>query len=139
MQLETHIFFLLAYPFIVYPFIVDHYCLSFYFVDHFCLSFYCRPLLFIFLVQTIIVYPFIVDHCCLSFQCRPLLFILLLLTIVVYLFTADPNIFYAKKKIDRQNPEISLRFHVCFRLQQFSSFPYTFDRCLEPQIVLHVK
>jgi len=38
----------------------------------------------------------------------------------------DPNIFYAKKKIDRQNPEIRLRF----RLQQF---PCTFDRCLEPK------
>ena len=31
--------------------------------------------------------------------------------------------FYAKKKIDRQNPEFCLRFRVCFRLQQFSSFP----------------
>ena len=42
----------------------------------------------------------------------------------------DPNIFYAKKKkLDRQNPEIRLRF----RLQQFSSFPCTFDRCLEPK------
>ena len=52
-----------------------------------------------------------------------------------------PKIFYAKKKkIDRQNPEIRLRFRVCFRLQQFSSFPCTFDRCLEPKnIVLHVK
>ena len=38
--------------------------------------------------------------------------------------------FYAKKKkIDWQNPEIRLRF----RLQQFSSFPCTFDRCLEPK------
>ena len=34
-----------------------------------------------------------------------------------------------KKKIDRQNPEIRLRF----RFQQFSSFPCTFDRCLEPK------
>ena len=34
-----------------------------------------------------------------------------------------------KKKIDRQNPEIRLRF----RLQQFSLFPCTFDRCLEPK------
>ena len=30
----------------------------------------------------------------------------------------DPNIFYTKKKIDQQNPEIRLRFRVCFRLQQ---------------------
>jgi hypothetical protein len=45
----------------------------------------------------------------------------------------DPNIFYAKKKIDRQNPEIHLRFRACFWLQQFSSFPCTFDRCLEPK------
>ena len=47
----------------------------------------------------------------------------------------DPNIFYAKKKkIDRQNLEIRLRFRGCFRLQQqFSSFPCTFDRYLEPK------
>ena len=45
----------------------------------------------------------------------------------------DPNILYAKRKIDRQNPEIRLRFRVCFRLQQFSSFPCTFDRCMEPK------
>jgi hypothetical protein len=32
----------------------------------------------------------------------------------------DPNIFYAKNIIiiDRQNPEIRLRFRVCFQLQQ---------------------
>jgi hypothetical protein len=53
---------------IVYPFIVDHYCLSF----------YCQPLLFILALPTIIVYPFIADHYCLSFHCRPLLFILFL-------------------------------------------------------------
>ena len=41
--------------------------------------------------------------------------------------------FMPKKKIDWQNPEIRLRFRVCFRLQQFSSFPCTFDRCLEPK------
>ena len=35
--------------------------------------------------------------------------------------------FMPKKKIDRQNPEIR------FRLQQFSSFSCTFDRCLEPK------
>ena len=29
--------------------------------------------------------------------------------------------------------QIRLRFRVCFRLQQFSSFPCTFDRCLEPK------
>ena len=32
-----------------------------------------------------------------------------------------------KKEIDQQNPEIRLRLHVCFRLQQFSSFPCTFE------------
>ena len=53
----------------------------------------------------------------------------------ICVFPIDPkiltptNIFYAKKRIDRQNPEIHLRF----RLQQFSSFPCTFDRCLEPK------
>ena len=52
--------------FIVYPFIVDHYFLSF----------YCRPLLFIILLSTIIVHHFTVDHYFLSFYCRPLLFIL---------------------------------------------------------------
>ena len=41
-----------------------------------------------------------------------------------------------KKKIDQQNPEIRLRFCVCFRLQQFSSFPCTFGT---KNIVLHVK
>ena len=41
--------------------------------------------------------------------------------------------FFMPKKTDRQNPEIRLRFRVCFRLQQFSSFPYTFDRYLEPK------
>ena len=31
------------------------------------------------------------------------------------------NIFYAKKKIDRQYPEIRLRFRVCFHLILFLS------------------
>ena len=30
----------------------------------------------------------------------------------------DPKKLYAKKKIDRQNPEIHLRFRVCIRIQQ---------------------
>ena len=55
----------------------------------------------------------------------------------------DPNILYApkKKKIDRQNPEIRLRFRVCFRLQQFSSFPYKYIWSMfgTKNIVLHVK
>jgi hypothetical protein len=42
---------------IVYHFIVDNYCLFFYY----------RPLLFILLLSTIIVYSFIVGHHCLSF------------------------------------------------------------------------
>ena len=46
-----------------------------------------------------------------------------------------------KKKIDRQNPEIRLRFRVCFRLQQFSSFPYKYIWSMfgTKNIVLHVK
>jgi hypothetical protein len=106
-------FILLLSTIIVYPFIADHYCLSFYYqpllfilslptiivypfiINHYCLSFHCRPLLFILLLSTIIVYPFIADHYCLSFYCRPLLFILSLSTIIVYPFisseTAWPN------------------------------------------------
>jgi len=58
----------------------------------------------------------------------------------ICVFPTDPKIlpptltfFMPKKKIDRQNREIRPRFRVCFRLQQFSSFPCTFDRCLEPK------
>ena len=58
----------------------------------------------------------------------------------ICVFPIDPKIlqptltfFMPKKNIDRQNPEIHLRFCVCFQLQQFSSFPCTFDRCLEPK------
>ena len=46
---------------------------------------------------------------------------------------STPAFFMPKEKIDWQNPEIRLRFRVRFRLQQFSSFPCTFDRCLEPE------
>ena len=76
----------------------------------------------------------------------------------------NPNIFYAKKKIDRQNPEIRLRFVFVSDfntrrltvailtlsdkrlieadllktgfLFEFSSFPCTFDRCLEPVLMI---
>ena len=73
------LFILLLLTIIVYPFIVDHYCLSF----------YCWPLLFILLLSTIILYPFIVDYYYLSFHCLPFLFILWLSTIIVYPFIVD--------------------------------------------------
>jgi hypothetical protein len=40
-------------------------------------------------------------------------------------FRSTLTFFMPKTKIDRQN-------RLRFRLQQFSSFPCTFDRCLEP-------
>ena len=67
----------------------SYFCGWFFIVDHYCFSFCCRPLLFILLLSTIIVYPFIVNHYCLSFYYRPLLFILLLSAIIIY-----PFIFY---------------------------------------------
>ena len=54
------------------------------------------------------------------------------------ILTPTPTFFMPKKKIDWQNPEIRLRFRVCFRLQQFSSFPCTFDRCLGPKALYYM-